>query len=496
MKKNKIFILALPFILLLSCNGKKEDPVQGKFVRYTTDLQISSELLGTPVKYSILLPKDYLENPQKRYPVVYLLHGLGDDHKSWNDKWLNVAAQIENLENNKGLQPMIYIMPQGFRSYYVNRYDGKFPYMDMFTKEFVPRMDSLYRTVADREHRAVVGYSMGGFGAMILAAKHPEVFSVSVPLSMSFRTDEQYMTESASGWDNQWGAVFGGKGLSGTARLTDYYKQHCPYYMFTEQTVQQYAGVKYFYDCGDDEEQLLVANDNLHVQLRNINFPHEYRVRNGAHTSGYWSSAMTEALPFIVSCFDGVPYRSEEVAVLPDTLNMTARDTLLSGIASTVFLPDGYYASSAEYPAVFYIGDNTVSSDEVARALQSKTPFILITANSAKEEWISAASGTYRIDTSKIVALVQGVNGKILRANSLFLLDAITDTTLITPTNYYYITISDDGTNYKIANALYRICHAQNIPFEYRVYNGTSSKNSLLYGLLQMKSTLNKNLKL
>ena len=303
MKNNFTFIAVLCFTSLFSCNcNNNKEKVDVDFVRYKTDLQIESEILGMPVKFSVFLPADYAKNSDKRYPVVYLLHGLGDDHKSWNDEWLNIAARIENWENTQGLEPMIYVIPQGFRSYYVNRYDGKFNYMDMFIQEFVPKIDVMYRTIANREHRAVAGYSMGGFGAMILASKHPEIFSVSVPLSMSFRTDEQYMTESASGWDNQWGAVFGGKGLTGAARLTDYYKQHCPYYMFTGQTVQRYSGVKYFYDCGDDEEQLLVANDKLHVQLRDAGFAHEYRVRNGGHTSSYWASAMQEVLPYISSC--------------------------------------------------------------------------------------------------------------------------------------------------------------------------------------------------
>ncbi len=390
--------------MLISCNGTTPED----FVRYTTDLQIESKILGMPIKYSVFLPADYADNPKKRYPVVYLLHGLGDDHNSWNDKWLNIASRIENWEVNGGLEPMIYIMPQGFRSYYVNRYDGRYNYMDMFIQELVPQMDAKYRTVADAGHRAVVGYSMGGFGAMILAAKNPDVFSVSVPLSMSFRTDEQYTTESAGAWDNQWGAIFGGRGTTGEARLTNYYKQHCPFYMFTEQNISQYSSVKYFYDCGDDEEQLLVANDNLHVQLRDIGFTHEFRVRNGGHTSQYWASAMQEALPFIVSCFNGIPYRTEEEIIPSDTLELPYKDTLLNGVPVTL----------------------------------------------------------------------NGIT---------YLIDAVIDTTTLSPEKSYYITLGDNGANYKNANAVYRICKKRKIPFEYRIYNGTASRNSLLYGLKQIK---------
>ncbi|MDR2557008.1 MAG: esterase family protein [Bacteroidales bacterium] len=487
--KNKIALIAtLCFVSLFSCNCNEEKPAPpDNFVRYATDLQIDSKILGMPIKYSVLLPADYVKNPNKRYPVVYLLHGLGDDHKSWNDKWLNIAGYIDIWENTEGLEQMIYIMPQGFRSYYVNRYDGKFNYMDMFIEEFVPKMDTVYRTVADREHRAVAGYSMGGFGAMILASKHPEIFSVSVPLSMSFRTDEQYMTESASGWDNQWGAVFGGKGLNGEARLTDYYKQHCPYYMFTEQTVPQYLSVKYFYDCGDDEEQLLVANNRLHTQLRNIGFAHEFRVRNGAHTSSYWANAMQKALPYISSCFNGVPYSGEENILLPDTLNM-------SNDNAGVFLPRDYAASGKEYPAVFFFGN--LQPLQVAKALQSSREFILFTASDVQDipEWISECKNIYRI-SKKHAIICDGNMPLSLMSNTdtlnLFLIDAAIDT-LITPNrnNFYYFTLGDDGTNYTSADFLYRYVKKNEVLFEYRVYNGTSSNNSLLYGLLQMKETI------
>ncbi|MDR0763458.1 MAG: esterase family protein [Bacteroidales bacterium] len=459
--KNKItLIAALCFVSFFSCNCNEEKPISpDNFARYTTDLQINSKILGMSIKYSVFLPADYVKNPNKHYPVVYLLHGLGDDHKSWNDQWLNIAARIENWENTAGLEPMIYIMPQGFRSYYVNRYDGKFNYMDMFVEELVPEIDRIYRTVADREHRAVVGYSMGGFGAMILASKHPEIFSVSVPLSMSFRTDEQYMTESASGWDNQWGAIFGGKGLTGAARLTDYYRQHCPFYMFTPQTVQQYSSIKYFIDCGDDEEQLLVSNDKLHVLMRDIGLYHEYRVRDGAHTSSYWANAMQEALPYISACFNGVPYKTEESVTLPDTLNMTWKDTVLQGVSATVFFPVEYNLE-VNYPIVYLIKNNAVSAVEAAKALQKNKPFVLVVSDMSDNK------------------------------TPLYLLDVAIDTTDLISTNFYYISLGDDGENYKNADALYRICHKQNIPFEYRVYNGTSSKNSILYGLLQMREMI------
>ncbi|MDE5906026.1 MAG: esterase family protein, partial [Alistipes sp.] len=225
-------LLALGLAASGGCGEKERElpEVPGNFVRYACEIDVRSDILRQNVSIAVLLPQDYLSAPERRYGVVYLLHGLGDTHKSWNDQWLRIESTVAQCEA-AGLGDMIYVMPTGFRSYYVDRIDGNFDYMKMFVEELVPYVDRTYRTIADRDHRAAVGYSMGGFGAMILPSCHPELFCVSVPLSMSFRTDEQYMSEPGSGWDSQWGAIFGGKGLSGEARLTDYYKDNCPFYM-------------------------------------------------------------------------------------------------------------------------------------------------------------------------------------------------------------------------------------------------------------------------
>ena len=165
--------------------------------RYQRDLVLSSAILDTDIRYSVLLPKDYFENDDRRYPVVYMLHGYGDNQNSWNGDWLHARDRISALES-AGLEDMIYVYPMGYQCYYVNRYDGSFSYMDMFARELVPHIDATLRTIPDRQHRSITGYSMGGFGAYVIAAKHPELFLCSAPLSMSFRTDQQYMKVTAT----------------------------------------------------------------------------------------------------------------------------------------------------------------------------------------------------------------------------------------------------------------------------------------------------------
>ncbi|HET9053416.1 MAG TPA: alpha/beta hydrolase-fold protein, partial [Cyclobacteriaceae bacterium] len=206
-------------------------------VRIIESLSMNSNILSQDVKYSIILPEDYYTS-KKSYPVVYLLHGLGDNESSWLE-YGQVSRVVDHAVKKKEIIPMIYVMPAGYRNYYVNDYAGKFLYEDMFMKEFVPFIDKQYRTIADKNHRATLGYSMGGFGALVLPLRNPDVFTISVPLSISVRTDAQYITEDAAGWDDQWGRLFGAVGTTGAERLTDYYKQHSPFHILAQKDLSE-----------------------------------------------------------------------------------------------------------------------------------------------------------------------------------------------------------------------------------------------------------------
>jgi enterochelin esterase-like enzyme len=117
-------------------------------LRIIEGLSMSSKILSQDVKYSIILPEDYYTS-NKNYPVVYLLHGLGDDGSSWLE-YGQVSQAVDGAVKKGEIIPMIYIMPEGYRNYYVNDYAGKFMYEDMFIKELVPFIDKQYRTIADK----------------------------------------------------------------------------------------------------------------------------------------------------------------------------------------------------------------------------------------------------------------------------------------------------------------------------------------------------------
>ena len=146
--KKYFFSPALLVLALLLCTvtGCKKGsgvnpPVDIPFVRLIEGESLQSKIFGQPVKYSVLLPADY-KTSGLSYPVVYLLHGFGDTYTAWSK-----GGNIQYFaDNTAGVIPMIYVMPDGYNSYYVNNFNGANQYMDMFTKELVPEIDKIFRT--------------------------------------------------------------------------------------------------------------------------------------------------------------------------------------------------------------------------------------------------------------------------------------------------------------------------------------------------------------
>jgi enterochelin esterase-like enzyme len=513
MIKNRFFLLLATLLCVVStcaCGGDKPTP---EFKRYSSGLSMKSSIIKqgsvVTVPYEILLPADYVSNPERRYPVVYMLHGLGDNESSWNGSWMQGENKITYLENHKELEPMIYVFPRGWHYYYSNFYDGSINYMDMFIQEFIPYIDGTYRTLADREHRAVVGYSMGGFGAMVLPMKHPEMFSVSVPLSMSFRTDQQYMTESQEGWNNQWGMIFGGAGESGAGRITEYYKQHCPLYQFVPENKDVLSTVHWFLTCGDNEEQLLVANDALHQLMMQNGYAHEYRVGDGGHSSSYWRAALDEALPYIQHCFaGGGPWTYSNVYVsVPD----------VQFESDGVFLSRAFKESGSQEGTAIYLVHNGLEQAQVRKmaavlqgARDSKR-FAILPCDLTQqdlEHWISDYATRYLVGGTPAsrCAVAVGEAGRQVYAlqeefGSLYFESATLadDPATITPVKgkFYYMGQNDEGACYSQIGALYKACRllyaskSEITMFEYRCRNYTGDPEmDLLQGMQAMVSCM------
>ena len=148
-----------------------------KHVLFKSNQPLKSEHVDAAV-YSIYLPKSYTEkaSAKKRYPVVYFLHGMFEDHNRFNTR--GGAKVLDDALGKKLLPEVIFVCAYdgNRRSFYVNK--GEHEVEDMIVNELVPHVDKKYRTIAERGQRAILGVSMGGFGAMKIAFKHTDVFGI------------------------------------------------------------------------------------------------------------------------------------------------------------------------------------------------------------------------------------------------------------------------------------------------------------------------------
>ena len=488
MMKSKILYLFVCTALLVSCGCEKKrdlpDVDPSGFQRYSKDNVLSSQTLGVSIKYSVYYPASYMTNPQKRYPVVYMLHGIGDDNNSWNGNYLHANSKVDSW-TEKGLGEMIYVFPQGYKSYYCNRYDGTFSYMDMFVNELIPFIDNNLRTIPDKQHRAITGYSMGGFGAIALAEKHPELFIACAPLSMSVRTDWQYKEESQDGWNSQWGKIFGGYGQAGDARITEYYKQHCPLYYFNAENKQSLSTVHWYLICGDNEENLLYANDELHCVLRDNGYAHEYRVVDGGHSSSVWMPALNEVLPMFDYYMNGGSLWSPTVEPqdFPATIETAEDGAYLSSA----------YRDSGNGTALFIAHDRLPQTEllSVMTALQglsSTAAYALLPCDISQKSlsaWMAEWEAKYPSQRKQVLGIEAGAAAALALpsdrfARSYYLNPTVGSSVNVVSGQSIFFAGTDLDANYRDMDKLYVACKRNDAAFEYRIVRGS---NTHLYNL-------------
>ncbi|MBD1854790.1 MULTISPECIES: alpha/beta hydrolase [Leptolyngbya] len=267
--------------------------------RVQEGLTIASQILGKPIRYTIYLPDDY-DTSVRSYPVVYLLHGNRADDTSWIS-YGEVHLTADELIATRTIPPMILVMPDGGNSRYINNCDRSLCYEDFFFQEFMPAIESTYRIKSDKWFRGVLGLSMGGYGAIVYALKHPEVFSTCVSFSPSIYTDEMILKMTDTEWASNRAAAHGA-GLTGVARLTDHYKSYDPFRIAEATDPEWFKTLKLYLDCGDQD----FRNEGValfHIRLRQLNIAHDYRVRSGSHTWSYWRSGLAPALQFMGTTF-------------------------------------------------------------------------------------------------------------------------------------------------------------------------------------------------
>ncbi len=282
-------LFSISFVLLFALFGPAQT---GKVLE---SLEFESKIVSYPVKYSIYLPPDYYTS-ERSYPVLYLLHGYSDDETGWIQ--FGEANSIADKAINSGdATSCIIVMPDGKVAWYTNSVDGKDRWEDMFTNEFIPSIEKKYRIRSKKEFRAIAGLSMGGYGALKLTMHHTDLFSSCVAMSAGVFTDDEMLKNDE--YDHYFGDIYG---LKSTNDLGEHWKANSPLYLVKTVDKEKLTSVRFYIDCGDDDF-LYKGNSMLHIKMRELEIPHEYRVREGGHHWNYWRTGLYDGLKFISQSF-------------------------------------------------------------------------------------------------------------------------------------------------------------------------------------------------
>ncbi len=257
---------------------------------------VRSNILNMERSYSVYLPPGYDESDQS-YPVLYLLHGGGDDHTGWVQFGQVQHIADKAIAEGKAAR-MIIVMPDAntTRRGYFNDIRGDFNYEDFFFKELIPHIEKTYRVRSERRYRAVAGLSMGGGGTIFYALHQPDMFAAAAPLSASTGswTLEQQKTrlgDAASKVNN--------------SQIEAYFKRHSVEGIInnaSDEDLKKIKGIRWYISCGDDDF-LYEGNSLMHIAFKKKEIPHEYRVKDGAHTWSYWRMELPLVLEFVSKSF-------------------------------------------------------------------------------------------------------------------------------------------------------------------------------------------------
>lgn len=257
------------------------------------DLPLKSKILNMERRFAVYLPAGY-DVSQRSYPVLYLLHGGGDDQTGWVQ--FGEVQHIADAAIAEGrATPMIIVMPDantGTRGY-SNNATETWRYEDFFFQEFMPFIESHYRTRKDKRYRAVAGLSMGGDGTFTYALHHPELFSSACPLSAG--TGPLTLEDARTRLAKETPPVPG-------EQVTAWYNRQSVLALVNNMPDSLKKSVRWYIDCGDDDF-LYEGNSLVHIAMRKKEIPHEFRTRDGGHTWTYWRSALPEVLWFVTQGF-------------------------------------------------------------------------------------------------------------------------------------------------------------------------------------------------
>ena len=255
---------------------------------------VPSKILARSVPYCVVLPASFDADKTKRFPILYELHGLGDNEQFFvhSGLWNLVEDQRERGE----LKEFLIATPAGGASFYINSKGGKVRYEDFLLREFFPFIEKKYRVSPGRANRAISGVSMGGYGALHLAFRHPQLFtSVSAHSAALIEKLPAFVSTPQSPRSRILGGVFG------IPPDIAFWNANSP---LTLARSANLSGLKIYFDCGDQDDYGFdggaTALDKI-LTARKI--AHEFHIYPGRHDPGYFAAHIPASLAFHSALF-------------------------------------------------------------------------------------------------------------------------------------------------------------------------------------------------
>lgn len=259
---------------------------------------MNSRILKHPVNYCVYLPAGYdagsRKRPSQSYPVLYFLHGLGDNERTLFNSggW----TLIDDLRQQHKIGEFLIVAPEGGRTFYINSANGSVRYSDFFLQEFIPLIETKYRIEKGRDHRAITGISMGGYGALRFAFAFPEMFSAVSAQSAALITDSPQELDTAARSGAPLGKVLAA--VFGSPIVVQHWKHNSPFHL-AKQNQAALRRLDIYFNCGrDDNYGFEVGAAALNEQLQKEKIKDEYHLYAGDHSFSYFMVHFPEIMEF------------------------------------------------------------------------------------------------------------------------------------------------------------------------------------------------------
>jgi S-formylglutathione hydrolase FrmB len=264
---------------------------------------LNSRILKSPVHYCVYLPDGYdagaNQHPARTYSVLYFLHGLGDNERTLFNSggW----TLLDDLRRQHKMGEFLIVAPEGGRTFYINSAGGSVLYSDFFLQEFISLIETKYRVSKSRNHRAISGISMGGYGALRFAFSHPEMFSAVSAQSAALITESPQELDTAARSGAPMGKMLAA--VFGSPIEVAHWKENSPFILAAKNQAALRRLAIYF-NCGqDDNYGFEKGAAALHEQLQKEGVKHEYHSYPGDHSLSYFLAHFTEVMEFHSEAF-------------------------------------------------------------------------------------------------------------------------------------------------------------------------------------------------